>query len=131
MTFDIDIFFRRDVVEGVVEYIQFNICSTILTTGVFDIISCIVVFTFIFLISIIGSSVYYIHRKYKSIDYHTKMKYSNNDSIDVYDKDNNINTYKDDLKEYKKDIYELDANILPDKHTVINLVDIIKELKQK
>lgn len=64
---------------------------------------------------------YYIKRKFDSIDKHTDKKYQNK---------NILNTYKEDRKEYKKDITDLEAKIMPDTQTVINIVDKINDLKK-
>lgn len=67
---------------------------------------------------------YYIKRKFDSIDNFTDKNNSDNN-------DKPPNTYKETRKKYKKNVSELEAHIMPDEQTVVNIVDKINELKKK
>ncbi len=124
------------MVKRFVECIQFNICSTVLATSLFEILPQWVIITLLFIIAFVIVIAllglyrlirYYIQRKFDSIDKHTDKKYqngSNNDQIQ--------NTYKYDKKEYQKDVSELEAKVMPDGQTVSNTVGkIIEFVKNK
>lgn len=118
------------MVKGFVEYKQFYIVSTALDTSLFQttpsyVIIAAIVLIFIVVLGLLGIIAYYIYRKFNSIDIHTNKKYQD------HNKDDKEDTYKDDKEELKKDVSELEAQLLPGGQAVINLVDIIKELKKK
>lgn len=124
------------MVKGLIQVIQFNICSATLTTNLLNTMpQYIVVFVMIIAIIIIIGSFFTIHKFFATINYYIKRKF---DSIDKYtDKngsDNNDkppNTYKETRKKYKKNISDLEAHIVPDEQTVVNIVDKINELRKK
>lgn len=109
----------KGVVIRFVHYVQLNVCSTILTTGLFErtpqyVIISLIVLLYILVIGILVLFFYYIYKKFKSIDNHTDKKYhSKNDCLD---------TYRRDKKGYDKDIIELNAKILPEKNFLISLL---------
>lgn len=126
------------MVKGLVEFIQFNICSTALTTSLFEtvpqyVIVSIIILVFIIVIGImiaihrlIGIIKYYINRKFTSIDKHTDRKYQN-----IHNNNETANTYKEDKKEYQKDVSELEAKIMPDGQTASGAVGKIIEFVKK
>lgn len=124
------------MVKGLVEYLQFNIIAAALTANLLNSVPLyIVIFVMILVIIIlIGIFIiickffaiikYYIERKFDSID-----KYTTKNNSDSNDKP--PNTYKETRKKYKKDVSGLEAHIVPDKQTVISIVDEINELRKK
>jgi hypothetical protein len=122
---------RRGVVKGFVTYIQFNNNSTALATCLFDtipqyVVISLIVLVFVIVLGFLGIIFYYIYRKFNSIDMHTAGKYQNN-----YNNKPSPNTYKMDKTEFKKDVSDLDAKILPDEQTAVDAMNKIIELKNK
>lgn len=131
LAFIIDIFAWRDVVKGLVEYIQFNISSVILTISLLEsmpqyVIISVIILCFLIVIGLLILFFYYIYRKFNSIDNHINKKYGDEN----HNKDNS-NTYKKDKKEYKKNVCELEAKILPDGQTAVEIIDKVIEFKKK
>ncbi|MBD5535637.1 MAG: hypothetical protein HDQ99_08300 [Lachnospiraceae bacterium] len=115
------------MVKRVAEYTQFNIYSTILTTSLFNtvpqyVIILLFILAFIAVIGLLGIIIYYVYRKFNSID-----KYIDKDKQD----NENSNTYKELKKKYKKDVSELEAKTMPDGQTVITMAEWIRGLKNK
>lgn len=121
----------RGVVKGLVEYIQFNIISATLTTNWFNTIpQYMVVLGFILLMSIVLLLFYRTYRKYNSIDNHTNKKYNNGNKQKTTDT-NSLNTYKEDKKEYEKDVSDLGIMTMPDTKTIVKITDKFIELKKR
>lgn len=94
-------------------------------TPTYVVVSAIVL-VFLFVIGVFGTAIYYIYRKYKSIDNHTNKKYSNGKENDE------AKTYKDDKKSFKKEIADLGANTLPDSQTIGDMMGkILPFIKRK
>lgn len=116
------------MVEGVVEYIEFKICSIILTTGLFSeipsyVIESVFALCFLLLIGTFLLIYYALYRKYNTINKYLKWKYK---------KDNaNMDTYKEEKSDYEKEVSDLGAELLPNKQTIINIMDKIGELRDE
>lgn len=93
-------YYTRGVVKRFVEYVKFNIYTTyFLATNLFKmvpeyVIKAMIILAFILVLEVLGIIVFYIYRKYKSIDKYTDVKYRGNNK--------EPNTYKEDKKGYKK-----------------------------
>lgn len=119
------------MVKGLVEYIQFNIISATLTTNWFNTIpQYMVVLGFILLMSIILLLFYRTYRKYNSIDNHTNKKYNDGNRQKTTDT-KSLNTYKEDKKEYEKDVSDLGIMTMPNTKTIVKITDKFIELKKR
>lgn len=124
------------MVKRFVECKQFNICSTTLTTDLLNTMpSYIIFFVMILALIIIIGLFITINKFFSTVNYYIKRKFDSIDNFtDKNNSDNNDkppNTYKETRKKYKKNVSELEAHIMPDEQTVVNIVDKINELKKK
>lgn len=77
----------------------------------------LMILAFTIVLGLIIIVLYYIYRKFNSIDKFT---------------DHNSNkTYKENKRKYKEKVDELDAKVLPDGQTVSHIADKIIEFKKK
>lgn len=68
--------------------------------------------------------IYYITRKFDSIDNYIDKSCLSGDN-------KSPDSYKKQKKKYKKNISELEAKVIPDGQNVINMADKLNELKKK
>lgn len=127
----IDILIMKGVIKRFVEHIWFNTnFFTFLESGLFNeippyVIILAIILSFIIVIGIIIITLYYIKRKFDSIDKHTDKSLLNNNK-------NCSDTYKETKEEYKKIVSDLDAKILPDMQVTTKIVKkFIEFISQK